>query len=243
MNLNVDTTQLKAQVLNFIVPLICLGAAILLGVFVIYPSYVNIPIYKAKLVTAQELDEQLLTKLRNLNKLLDFKTIVNENSQLFEKALVGEPSVPQLLTQVDRIAKKSGLTVARLSYSFSGVKEEADQVSGQINYINVNLSALGSYAQMVDFMQNLENSARVVNVESLRFAQEKVDSANVLGMTFILKSPYMYVKSNAVTDDPINIDITSSAFTNMAARVKKLTYYQISPNEVIEAKETTPSKN
>lgn len=227
----IDTHAIKNAVLNFIIPIICTGASLAIFFIVIYPSIKNTPLLQAELDKKMKLSEQLSTKLSRLNKLLDYNSVVDEDLDLVSTLLVSEPTVPELLTQVDAIATESGLVVTRLNYattSTSGASTtaEASTASTGSSYTIVSLGTEGNYVQLLTFLDRLENSARIVEVEDIRYAiQENAEGAQTLGISLTLKSPYMTVKSDAITDDPIQTDITAPDFTSFIDEIKTYKVY------------------
>ena len=119
-----DLNALKNALVNFVVPIISLGITVILFVSVIYPSYKEIPTLKDDLQRKESLSTQLETKLKNLKRLVDFKSAVDEDEKLISDTLVSEPQVPQLLTQIDIIARENGLTLNKLSYSITESDEK-----------------------------------------------------------------------------------------------------------------------
>ncbi len=229
MNLNqeIDTSKLKDTAVNFIIPLISLGITLLVGLLVILPSVRNMPNLRAELDSTSRLESQLRDKLRILNSIVEFQDVVNEHSSVVSRTLVSDPSVPELLTQVDTIARESGLAVTRLSYSFGETTPE--EATLPYSVVNVSLGALGSYEQINNFMRSLENSARVVNTNTFRFSSEATDAGDgIFNLTVILQSPYLNVVTNAVTDDPVNLDVTDPEFTRFIERISQLRFYDVS---------------
>jgi Tfp pilus assembly protein PilO len=228
--INIDMAEFKETLINYIVPLVSVLLIILILVFVLYPSYKNLPDLQAEVGRQTALRDNLQEKLNNLNRLVDFESVVSENSDLVNKVLVSEELVPGLLTQVDRISRESGLTVTRLNYGLGAPL--ADQSAGDINYkyVTVNLGVSGSFDQMVTFLNNLENAARVINVDQMRYSISEVTDTPKLGINFVLVSPYIYVESTAVTDDPIDLDISDPQFVDLINKIKAMKYYD--PNAV-----------
>lgn len=222
-----QVSKLKDTLLNFIVPITALALTGLLFFIVIYPSLKTLPILKADLEAKSVLENQLNTKLATLNKLLDFETVVKENAGIVARVLVSEATVPELLTQIDIIAKNSGLAVNKLSYSFGETNEDDSLLSYKV--VNVSLGAVGNYNQISIFMKNLENSARFVDVETYRFASENVgDTVGLFNVTFILKSPYLLIESSAVTDEPVDVDVADPEFITLLEKIKGFRFYDIS---------------
>ena len=206
-------------------PLLCLALTALIFFVFLYPSFIAIPDLKTQLESQQKLENQLRAKLDNLNRLVDFKSVVDENSDLVNKVLVSESSIPSLLTQIDQVAKNAGLKIARLNYSL-GSSDPEKTVSYEL--VNVNLSLEGTADQTLNFLRDVENAARMINVDTVRYSMDTVDGNVVLASDFVLSSPYLFVQSDAVTDEPVDLDITSEEFKNLISKLKELRYYDTS---------------
>lgn len=235
------TKSIKDTLLNFIVPIISLVITLILVFVVLMPAIQTSPDLRDELQSARSLEGQLRTKVGVLNRLLDFEVIVEENARLFTRALADEAAVPELLTQIDTVAKESGLEVTKLSYSITdvgGTAEEGEDISYQA--VIVNLGTLGGYNQITTFLQNLANSARLVDVISFRFSGENDEEGFNYASTFILRSPYLAVASQAITDAPITVDVSDPEFQAVLEKVKSLKYYDISvSSEFLEVEESS----
>lgn len=223
-----NSNLLIKSFVNFIVPLVCLLLCILQGIFIIFPYYKTKPAVKNQISEKQHLAKVLESKLAILNKLSDFKNVLNEGSQLIDKVLVSEASVPQLLDEIYQIATNTGLAVKRLNYSFgeaktSGVPETA------LEEVNVSLGVDGSYDQLIVFLQAAETAARVVYVPTFRYT---LDADEVMSINLNVISPFLYVKSTAVTDEPVSLDITDPKFTEFISKLKSLRFYEFLNKEI-----------
>ncbi len=223
LNLNsfhIDTSKLKDAVLNFLVPIICFSASVALLLIVIYPTLTSRPQVQENLVKTRTLRQSLETKTSNLNGLVDYKNVLDEDSLLVNKALVSEQAVPGLLSQISYLAKNAGLNVNRLTYA---VEQNDPEIQGYDN-VNVSLGAEGVYTQMLSFLDSVEKTARFVSVKTIRYSVDpKVTSTLVFNI--VLSSPYLYVESTPVTDEPVNLDIRSSDFTSFMTQIKGMTFY------------------
>lgn len=228
--LNLDTAKLKNIALNFIVPIVSLGVSLLLIIIIIVPSITNKSSITLELSQKQTLQNTLTQKLTNLDRLVDFKAIVDEDSVLINKVLVSEEMVPELLSEVDHLAKSAGFEVTRLSYSLSQAK------SGTEGYpaIDVSLGVKGTYDQFVNFLKLTENAARLVDLSNFRYSVGSKEE-DLLNFNIVLVSPYLYVNSEAVTDDMIDLDITSGTFLQFMNKLKSLRYYD--PAEIPKVEE------
>jgi Tfp pilus assembly protein PilO len=235
-SLNVNTQAIRDTVLNFIVPLVAIVSAALLGFLVFYPSYKEYPRLRVQVQEKQALHDLLSKKLAVLNKLLDYKSVVDEDLELITGVLMDEAYVPELLTQIDIVANEAGLEVTKLNYSFvdlgsapGGANPKATDTSYKI--VSVALGVKGTYEQMMDFYQKLETSARLIDVETFRYSGGDEEEKSL--MTLVdLRSPYLKVESTAVTDDAVTLDITDPKFLSMISKIKELRFYRISVDSI-----------
>jgi hypothetical protein len=126
------------------------------------------------------------------------------------------------LNQIDAIARTAGMSVTKLSYSFSA-KQQAE--TGTVQIVEVSMSTESSFDQLVQFLDLVENAARVVTMTNLRYTYDNKETL-VYNSTFNLESPYLMIESAAVTDEPIYVDIFSPEFTGFMDKVKGYTYYE-----------------
>ena len=221
--MTINKQAIRDTIVNFLIPIICIGLSGALFVAFIIPFIRSHKELAAEVEQTRSLRDQLSRKLDALNNLIDFKDAIDEHSGIVSEVLVSETKVPFLLTQVDTIAKESGLSVNKLSYSTSSAGG-AEEVTS-LEYVTVQLGIKGNRDQLITFFDTLENSARLVDVDTYRYAEQS-DASSEVTSTIILKSPYLYVKSTAVTDDPITLDITSQDFLDMMQKIKQLKLYK-----------------
>ncbi len=238
LDIKIDTSALKDTVMNFIVPLVCFGASAGLVLFIIYPSIQKMPQLKSDLQTKTSLRTQLDTKVAKLNKLTDYKSVLEEDLVLLDRVLVSEDNVPYLLNQVDNITRGAGFTLSKLNYGLGGATESG---AGDIGteFVAVNLGVTGTYEQLIHFLQNMEKAARLVNISNFRYGIAGSDiTDSTLALSFLLYSPYLQVNSTATTDDPIQLDITDPSFVSMLNYLKGFTFYEnMAPSETVKAEE------
>ncbi|MBP7928204.1 type 4a pilus biogenesis protein PilO [Patescibacteria group bacterium] len=232
--------KVKETLVNFVVPLLALVVILVMIFVIIIPTINSKPQKEEELAKAAALNQQLRVKLENLNKMKNLENVVGDYSQLVTRVLVDKPMVPELLTQVDTIASESGLTVTKLTYSFT----EADKIASAGNaypYINVSLGAEGSYEQLIAFFESLEKAARVVYVQNFRYSEENKETTNNLAIQITLASPYLEVESKPNTDEPVKIDISNKDFIALISELKKLKYYEPRVDLDVQEKATEES--
>jgi type IV pilus assembly protein PilO len=228
-----DTARMKNIALNFIVPIICILVSVLLFAFIVYPAFTKIPELEQKLSDTTALRDQLREKDAKLGRFIDFKAVIEENSKFVDRVMPADQNVPGLLDQLSQIAKESGLDVTKLSYSLSDT--DPNETRPTYSAVLVSLGVDGTYSQMIEFMKAAENASRVVTVSNFRFNTVNISGQQLLSFTFIISAPFMKVQSAAVTDEPINLDVTSGDFTAFLNRVKGLRYFEQSGDNKIVA--------
>ncbi|KKS31797.1 hypothetical protein A2380_01780 [candidate division WWE3 bacterium RIFOXYB1_FULL_43_24] len=241
---DINIGVIKDVILDFVFPIIGLGVTAVLFFAYIKPTYAKVTELKAQLVTQTAVLDVLNKKSVALSKMKDFNTVLQENADLVEKLYVSESNVPQLLDQIHQIATNAGMAVDRLNYSYTGATgvnpdatsdQRKDDISG---VVNIAATVTGSHEQMVVFMQEIEKAARIAYVTTFRFGQSSAaEQEGLLNVNVNIDSPYMYVQSIAVTDDPITLDITSPDFVAFMNSVKDYKYYEFLNPDIVNNEE------
>ncbi len=265
--MQINSSTFKEFLLNFIIPLIAIAATGALGFFILYPSYTALEPTRAELSTKKALHNQLNSKLTTLHDLVEFKAVVDENASLVHRVIPDEAAVPFLLTQIDLIAKEAGLEVTKMSYTYStptkttapqptsaeiSESDETAEKSPKYLIVDVLLGATGNLDQLQEFFNKIETSARYVDIDTFRFEAENeqdgeaVSGSSRLAITFGLRAPHIRVQSNAVTDDPIDLNISDDEFLGVINTIKGMKYYDITEESINQAlleetRETTES--
>jgi len=239
---NVDFGVIKNLLLNFLIPISSLAVTLVLALFVLRPSYKNIPNLKIDLSSKQKLSQQLNQKVKDLELLVDYEQVLSEKSLLVNEALISQPAIPELLAQVDRMVKESGMVISQLNYS--SIEEAPEGII--YSSVGIALSTKGSSDQLLSFLKIVENASRLVLVKDFRYSEDRQEgSTSGVSVNFELLAPYLFVTSEAVTDESIDIDVSSTGFQDLTDKLKSLKHYDISPTGLVvpEAPETTPSES
>jgi len=234
--------KLRNVIVNFIVPILAFVVTILLVVLYIYPSIKNLPVKKEELNGKILLKNTLSNKVSDLKNLISFKDTLDENLEIVNKVLVPEADVPRLLDQATQISQRAGMDLDRLSYSYGSKAEKGDGSEG-FDVITVSMGVNSSFEQLVLFMELVEKAARYVSVSNFRYSvtEDTEAGGSRISSSFSLDSPYLFVESSAVTDEPIGIDIKSSDFVEFMNMLRSLDYYDF-VNKNIEAPEEKPQE-
>lgn len=246
LSLNINTAKIKGVLLNFVVPLIAFGSSLFLIILIVFPYFKNLPNLKENLKQKEQLKIVLNDKIVILNRLVDFKSVVEEDSNLVNKVLSNEAEVPRLLDQVNQIATNSGMGVTRLSYSYgdaAGASNAGESTPVSFSSVSVALGTESSFEQLVVFMKAIENAARFVSIPNFRYSATTTASGeNKLAGSFSIDSPFLLVQSTAVTDEPVDLDISSQSFVNFINMVKDLRFYEFLNPDIAVVKTEVPKE-
>jgi Tfp pilus assembly protein PilO len=245
---------LKDFFLNFLIPVVAVAISVVLILLFILPTMRSLPKLHDNLNSAVQTRTVLQNKIATLQKLASDQDTLNTDVTLVEKVLPSSIDAPLLMDETEQITKGSGLKVTQDSYS-PGVTSAPETAPGTVpsttvsNTADIALTAAGDYGQLISFMHTVENAARVLTVTGFHYSASGSNTsgaltsvagnASSLEITLSLSSPYLQVKSNAVTDDPLTIDISSTAFTNFMTTLNSMTYYDYS----VSAQESSASQS
>jgi Tfp pilus assembly protein PilO len=209
--------------LNFLIPLVCLGATAFLVLAVALPSRGEIPGLESELERLEMSASKLENKVTVLKSLVDSIETMDLYSVRVDQALISESKVPELLSQVDRMVGESGMSIGGLSYSRGSRTVEEDGY----NDVGVALSVEGSFDQLVAFLRRVEQASRLVLIDDFRYSVSSKEGVAGVSASFRLHSPYLAVQSDAVTDEPIDLDVSSESFLEDMETVLNLNHYDI----------------
>lgn len=231
--------RMKDTILNFLIPLISIVGTVLLLILYILPSFKSLPLKKQELQEKITLKNILEDKASDLDRLVNYKSVFDEHTETINKVLVSEPEVPRFLDQATQIASKSGGSIDQLSYSY-GSKGGS---TSSFDTVSVSMGINSSFEQLILFMELVEKASRYIEMPGFRYSisEETREGRSAVSSNFSLDSPYLFVQSSAVTDEPINIDVTSKEFLDFMAMLKELDYYDFI-NKNIQAEEEKPEE-
>ena len=216
--------EVVSAMLNFIVPLAAILISGAIALLVIVPSLSTIPVLKDELSAAASKRDELQLKVTNLKNLVDYKAVVDEDSTLVNRVLPSESFVPKLMDQIKQIVDESGMQLNQISYSYG---DKASASPDAASTVNISVNTTGTYAQLTQLMELIEKAARIVSVSNFRYSGTG-DLAKGIDVVLAVDAPYLFVQSNAVTDDPVSINIASQSFVNNLNVLKVLRYYDFS---------------
>lgn len=122
-------------------------------------------------------------------KLVNIISAQDDYAKAQEKFLVLESSYPSnpefynAASTFSSITKQSGSSIKQLKYDLTKNQSDSDTIS-----YNVDLVMSGSYPQLLDTINRISNSRRLININSINFNQTN-KSLNLLLSTKLVYSP------------------------------------------------------
>lgn len=201
-----------------------------LGVFQI----LSLPSRQREISRAENNLLVLKQKSERLSEILSEIKTLESNLEVAQIALPASDDVPNLIMQLEQIAKQSGMMVQHLGFGEGkaattpkeeGV-EEVKEVSG-IKEISLTAVVNGSYGALQTFLRNLESASRIVNVTNFRFSQgQKEGEEGGLSVTLGMEAFYLPAVDKVSIDTPLTLDTTSKEYIELIREVKALRVYR-----------------
>ncbi|MFC1663727.1 type 4a pilus biogenesis protein PilO [Patescibacteria group bacterium] len=144
---------------------ICLFVALALGAGLLWPNYQDLKILQKKI---EEKGIELQYKEEYFSELKKTSEALKEYSQKLLKidaALPASPDLPSLFDFLQKASSQSGLVLNEIKI----VSTNSFNKDLNVQETSLFLSLSGSYSALKDFLLNLQNSARLIEVESISF--------------------------------------------------------------------------
>ena len=169
--------------MKFLFPIVIAAAAI--GLFVVYtnPQYQTVKTLQAQ---AAQYDDAL-NKAQELRKTRDQllakrNTFAADDVSRLEHSLPDNVDNSRLIIDINHIAAGRGLSLS--SISVSGVSDSATtpgalavgSSGSAVGSVTLDFTVTASYADFLAFLNDLEHSLRILDVESISFQAGKADS-------------------------------------------------------------------
>lgn len=128
-------------------------------------------------VAAKDNEINLINKkVNDLNTLKSEFTNFQNEVNVLSVAAPTTDQMPEILTQLQALAQKSGLEVNSIQPNTASSKSLA-----------VNLSLRGGFPNMLIFLQNLEKNIRIMNIKTVNLASTQKDNQTTITATFGLE--------------------------------------------------------
>lgn len=139
---------------------------LILGLVLIYPQYQELTLVKEKI---EEKKTELQSKeeyLSNLQKTSEKLNQYETELSVLDSALPSDPSLPSLFAYLQKTASENGLILKEMSPATSLPSEGPQET-------RIHIKMTGLYPSLKTFLTDLENSARMIEVDSVYFASPK----------------------------------------------------------------------
>ena len=157
---------------------IVFAAALLVIAVIVFAVWIRPQLTATNVLRGERLTlETTLTRFRELREARDrllsrYNTILRQDLERLETLLPKTPATGGIITQLDRLASSHALLLKSVD-----VKETQQQATspitrsrGRARQLTINTNLVGSYQSFRAFLQDLERSLRLMDVESLSFS-------------------------------------------------------------------------
>ena len=151
--------------------IICLLIILAAGiVFVLWPKLQDFGELRVQVLTKEKELEYKKEYFNKLNQILEkLKTEYAESVAKIDSAFPSDPSMPSLLKFLQSKASENGLILQEIKLGKSGLLKG----DARIRENEAVVSLIGSYPALKNFLFVIEQSARLIEVQSLSFPREK----------------------------------------------------------------------
>lgn len=219
------------ELLRPLIPYLPFGSSVVLGLLVVLliaiPRVSNLSQLKTEIKDNQSKLGSLKEKYVRLTDLLAHQEALESDLSFIDAALPEKENIPELLSQIEKIASESGVSIRALHFGTG--PSEPGKAGKEKKYSTVQLQAEadGSYANLGSFLTNLENASRLIFVDSLRFSQETIRDTQRLRVSLALTSFYVSLPGEITLSRPVTLNLNSPSLSNVLEVIKPLRIYKI----------------
>ena len=142
----------------------------------IRPTLITVAKLSREIKEKKEADKKLDEKIRSLVAAQNIYAKYSDKIFLLEKALPQENEFPNLVQLLENTAQFSQVEISSLAFSriiFSGNLSRNTKDVSTSRSIEFSLVVKGEYLNLMKFLLSLENSMRLINLESTLFSEAK----------------------------------------------------------------------
>lgn len=166
-------------------------AVVFFAVFAVKPTLQTMSLLVKEIEDKRALDEQLAQKIASLNTAQAQYQQFSSQFYLLDEAMPKTASLMTGLKIVEKIAGNNQLVIKGIT--ISSVPEElvaasASQATRQI--LTFNVSVIGDYLQIRQFIEDLMNSRRMILVDQINFSLANNRNQKDLGAVIRINLPY-----------------------------------------------------
>jgi Tfp pilus assembly protein PilO len=167
---------------NIVIAVLALG---FIGVIIL----LDIPLVQNILDTRKEIktqQEEFSQKVEFIETVKQLSKKYKGNESIFNQLdfiLPDDDDVPNLIVQIEAIANDSGVTLE--DFSISEI-EDSEEKKLDYGVASVDLKMNSSYEAFKGFLSSLENSMRLMDIDSISFSQQSDEEENSASFDFSL---------------------------------------------------------
>lgn len=170
-----------------IIPLLVL-AIVGIGYFLLLPKYQAIRADHQSLSQKQASTEALKSKLGSIKSLISDADKNKTELESLDEAIPDAPRIPELLANFDYLVQQSGLLLTNLNITLPEISKKPDQPkfnkrlesilssTDNLGIIAVNVAVSGQYQNLKNFLLNLEQNLRLMDVAEITFGTRGSES-------------------------------------------------------------------
>jgi len=143
---------------------------VILGAVFIHPNYKEL---KTLQISAEEKRLELQSREGYVSHLRELSEKLQEYDQQLatvDSALPSKPDIPDLCDFFQKTASRHGLILENISPALVGPVTKELEEAKEPQIIGINLTLTGSYSSLKEFLSTLENSARIIETDSISFS-------------------------------------------------------------------------
>ncbi|HYE22796.1 MAG TPA: type 4a pilus biogenesis protein PilO [Verrucomicrobiae bacterium] len=145
-------------------PILLLIITIIGGYFFTYPQWTTLGVNRTALAEVQRQNELLKQSEADLQNFVRQHKSMSESSGQANKVLPADSiEIHNVLANLDQFAAASGVNLSNTSFT----QDETRGTDNAIVFTDISLSFTGSYASFRAFIQQLENSLRIIDVNHI----------------------------------------------------------------------------
>ncbi len=170
---------------RFIVPIILIGVALAGFVILTSPLYQEISLKRGEIASYNEALDNSKALENERDKLTKkYNSITPENLEKLQKLLPNNVDNIRLILEIEKVAGPYGMLLKDIKYSpeqkedkkNTGATTQESVAPGALNNNygtwDLEFSTQGSYTNFINFLKDLENNLRIVDISSIAFSSD-----------------------------------------------------------------------
>lgn len=175
--------------------LLTLLAISFFAIFALRPTVNAISGLISQIRSQEEIREKLETKIRSLTQAQEIWTREEKRISVLDNALPENPKPAEFIKQIEGLGGMSGVSLTSLTISETPVlgeksdkenkKEEKRENSMESSFV-----VTGSYSSLVNFLEELEKTRRLVSIKDVSLVKAKIGETVSLMLTTTVNASY-----------------------------------------------------